>query len=128
MTTDATTHDCHPDVLEVDIEGWPAVQIDPTTGSLRVNDLRATQAYSRRADATSPSAVRHQIHLRIDPERGSLCIATGSVVAWIDRDLAQPTRALVRAVNDECVALLDCVVRFRQEPAVDAIPSADVRR
>lgn len=128
MTTDATTHDWHPDVLEVDIEGWPAVQIDPTTGSLRVNDLRATQAYSRRADATSPSAVRHQIHLRIDPERGSLCIDTGSVVAWIDREREQPTHARVRAVNDDCIAVLDCVVRFRQEPVADAIQSADVRR
>ena len=108
-------------------DGQPSRSIRPQ-GAFGSTTFVRQQAYSRRADATSPSAVRHQIHLRIDPERGSLCIATGSVVAWIDRDLAQPTHALVRAVNDDCVALLDCVVRFRQEPVVDAIPSADVRR
>lgn len=116
------------EMIDLAIGGWPALQIDPATGSIRVNDLRATEAYAVRADATEPGAVGHQIHVVIDPERRSLTVDTGSVVAWIDREHDRPTHALVRAVNDDCIALLDCVVRFCQEPAATSIRREHPRR
>lgn len=128
MTVHALTPMAADECIDVAIDGWPAMQIDPATGSIRVNDLRATEAHSVRADATDPGAVGHQIHLVIDPERGSLTIDTGSVVAWIDREHDRPTHALVRAVNDDCISLIDCVVRFRQEPAAMSIAHATPRR
>lgn len=128
MTVHALTPVASDQVIDVDIDGWPALQIDPATGSIRVNDLRATEAYAVRADATEPAAVGHQIHIVIDPERRSLTIDTGSVVAWIDREHDRPTLALVRAVNDDCIALLDCVVRFRQEPAATSIRHSHPQR
>lgn len=128
MTVHALTPVASDELIDLAIDGWPALQIDPATGSIRVNDLRATEAYAVRADATEPGAVGHQIHLVIDPERRSLTIDTGSVVAWIDRDHDRTTHALVRAVNDDCIALLDCVVRFRQEPPATSIRHAHPRR
>lgn len=128
MTVHALTPVAVNEMIDLAIDGWPALQIDPATGSIRVNDLRATEAYAVRADATRPDAVGHQIHLVIDPERRSLTIDTGSVVAWIDRDHDRPTHALVRAVNDNCVSLLDCVVRFCQEPPATSIRHAHPRR
>lgn len=128
MTVHALTPVGANEVIDLAIDGWPALQIDPATGSIRVNDLRATEAYAVRADATEPGAVGHQIHLVIDPERGSLTVDTGSVVAWIDREHDRPTHALVRAVNDDCIALVDCVVRFRQEPAPTSIRHANTWR
>lgn len=128
MTVHALTPVAVNEMIDVAIDGWPALQIDPATGSIRVNDLRATEAYAVRADATEPGAAGHQIHVVIDPERGSLTVDTGSVVAWIDREHDRPTHALVRAVNDDCIALLDCVVRFRQEPAATSIRYAHPRR
>lgn len=123
-----TLHDFAPvagnDVVEVAIEGWPALRIDPGSGSIRVNDLRAAEAYAVRAEATDPGAVGHQIHLVIDPERESLTIDTGSVVVWIDREHDRRTHARVRAVNDECIALVDCTVRFRQELEATSMPLA----
>lgn len=128
MTVHVLTPVAVNEMIDLAIDGWPALQIDPATGSIRVNDLRATEAYAVRADATEPGAVGHQIHVVVDPERGSLTVDTGSVVAWIDREHDRPTHALVRAVNDDCIALLDCVVRFRQEPAATSIRHANPRR
>lgn len=107
-------------IIEVGIQGFPALLIDPATGGLRVNDLRSTEAFARSADGTTARRVGDRIRLVIDPVRGSLGISTGNVTAWIDREPERPTHAVVRAIGDDGVAVLDCVVRFRQQPVSDS--------
>lgn len=108
-------------IVEFHLDGWPLVLVDLEARCIRVNDLRATHAYSHVGRLPRPIA-----DPAVDTGPGgtdhSILIAVGSLVASIHLDRDRPTRAEVRAVQMDTTLsraeglLLDCDVRYRQLP------------
>lgn len=108
-------------IVEFDLDGWPLVLVDLEAHCIRVNDLRASHAFSHVGRLPRPIA---------EPAVGtghggtdhSILIAVGSLFASIHLDPDRPTRAGVRAVQMDTTlssaegVLLDCDVRYRQLP------------
>lgn len=114
MTPD---RESRPSRLRVAIDGWPAIEIEPTSGTIAVNDLRSTHQFAHRATPDAERRTESRIHIVVDPDRSSLCIDTGPVVAWIDHEPGSSTHSHVLAMSSDGVQMLDTEVRCCQLPA-----------
>lgn len=113
--------------LECHLDDWPFLLLDLDADRLRVNDLRASHAFSHSACLRAPIRPGEAVSCEADADEDSALVIIGSLLVAVRVDDADPTRAEVQAIQWGPSAsargtLLDCRVRYRQLPpaAVDA--------
>ena len=121
--------------LECHLDGWPLLLLDLEADRLRVNDLRASHAFSHSANLRAPILPAEAVSCEAGADEDSALVIVGSLLVAVRADDADPTRADVQAIQWGPSAsargtLLDCRVRYRQLPpaAVHACSLSAARR
>lgn len=102
--------------LELQLDGWPLLLVDPEGSAVRVNDLRTSALFAH--------------HVPLPCEEGRLAVRTGAVgdelylllsdtaAVFVVPDAARATHAGIRVIEAATGRLLlDHSVRYRQLPA-----------
>ncbi len=113
-------------VFEFFLDGWPLLLLDLEQGWVRVNDLRASHAYTNVAPLPARPAGSPLVETGEGRDEFEIMVVLAGVGAYIHTCEEQPTHAEVQVVsfNGDYQLLLDCEVRYRQLPrrAVASLP------
>lgn len=109
--------------LECRLDGWPLLLFDLDSDRLRVNDLRASRAYSQAGSLRAPIRKGEAVSCESGADDESALIIVGTLLVAVRVDDDDSTRAEVQAIQWGPNAsargiLLDCRVRYRQLPPV----------
>ena len=105
-------------VFEFFLDGWPLLLLDLEQGLVRVNDLRASHAYSHAAPLPRDVDAAPLVETGAGGQHFEIVIVLGHVAAYIHPGNDEPTYAdvLVVSLEDGYRVLLDTHVRYRQLP------------
>jgi hypothetical protein len=115
-------------VFEVFLDGWPLLLVDFEQGWARVNDLRASHAYSHVAPLPRRLAGPPPLEVGEGRDEPEIVVSLGDVAAYVCPWPERPTHAEVEvfAFDGDYRLVLDCEVRYRQLPrrTVASLPGA----
>ena len=108
-------------VVAFHLDGWPLLLIDLDQGCVRVNDLRATHAFSH--GAVLPEPIKEPaVDTGPGVDGNSILVAVGTILGVVSPLQNRPSHAEVQVIQMDAESaspkqmLLDCEVRYRQVP------------
>jgi hypothetical protein len=115
-------------VFEVFLDGWPLLLVDLGQGWVRVNDLRASHAYTHVAPLPACPAGPPLVETDEGRDGREIMVVLAGIAAYVNPCEDRPTHAEVQVVSlgADRRLLLDCEVRYRQLPrrVVASLPGA----
>jgi len=115
-------------VFEFFLDGWPLLLLDLEQGWARVNDLRASHAYTHVAPLPARLAGSPLVETGEGRDEFEIMVGLAGIAAYVHPCEDRPTHAEVQVVSfsGDYQLLLDCEVRYRQLPrrAVASLPGA----
>ena len=108
-------------VVEFHLDGWRLMLVDLDQSSVRVNDLRATHAFSHGARLPEP-IYEPAVDIGPGADGTSILVVVGTILGVISPLADRPSHVEVQVIHMDADSgsptqlLVDCEVRYRQLP------------